>query len=157
VLQTLTYTSKDATHFFGCSGGTGTLNAGALITAPRTSTSTVTFDVSGSTLVTNPDGPGGGPGSQTQWVISYKDPSGLTTGGAIMFYRDATNTGLAADAPAQLTEFTIRDAYLGPVNQGGFFNLPESSGQTFGLINYDVSYVNDQISPIAMEATNVPV
>jgi hypothetical protein len=118
--------------------------------APSPSTTTATYTVT-NTPNANPDG------TSTQWVISYSDPKhSENTGGAMLFYRDPSNKSIAADAPAQLTEFTIRDAYLGTTADGGYFGLPEDSGQTFGLINYDVSYVNDQIAPIAMAATNVP-
>ncbi len=53
------------------------------------------------------------------------------------------------DAPAQLTEFTIRDEYLKR------FGVPDS--QTIKLINYDVSYVDSNLLSVAMEATQVPV
>ena len=53
-------------------------------------------------------------------------------------------------AAAQLTEFTIRDTYL-----KNFPDVPLS--EQHPLINYDVSYVDSMILPVAMEAADVPV
>lgn len=71
--------------------------------------------------------------------------------GLVMWYTvkgDLAHTP-TPDAPAQLTEFTIRDPYLAR------FNVP--STQTIRLINYDVSYVDSNVLSVAMEATSVPI
>src|SRR5262249_16954768 len=127
------YTSAPTVTIDAPTGGGGTATAQAFLPphpfnyiAPSPTPATVIYNVS-STLNPNPDG------TNTQWVIRYEDPAHpQNTGGAIMFYRDPTNKAIAADAPAQLTEFTIRDAYLGPtVAHGGtgYFGIPTSSGQ----------------------------
>ncbi|MBY0526638.1 MAG: hypothetical protein K2R98_24795 [Gemmataceae bacterium] len=89
------------------------------------------------------------PTNSVQWVANYSQTQG--TKGLVMFYYDQVSAGPSPDAPSQLTEYTIRDPYLRS------FNIPDSSGQTLVVYNYDVSYVDSMISPIAMEATNVPV
>src|SRR5262249_38744240 len=55
------------------------------------------------------------------------------------------------DAPAQLTEFTIRSPYL------THWLTEPVVAETTNLFNYDVSYVDSLTAPIAMEATDVPV
>jgi hypothetical protein len=71
--------------------------------------------------------------------------------GLVMWYtvKDDLAHTPTPDAPAQLTEFTIRDPYLAR------FNVPGS--QTIKLINYDVSYVDSNLLSVAMEATSVPI
>ena len=62
-----------------------------------------------------------------------------------------TAQGIALDAPAQLTEFTIRDPYL------RHWLTEDKIAETTVEFNYDVSYVDSLTAPIAMEATNVPI
>src|SRR5262249_44188606 len=65
----------------------------------------------------------------------------------------AVNPG--ADAPEQLIEFTIRDRdFLSKISQKV---NPIDPSQLVTLINYDVSYVDHLLLPVAMEATAVPV
>ena len=78
--------------------------------------------------------------------------------GRIMWYHArAKTTGFAEqiglDAPTQLTEFTIRDPFLG---DSSFKTGAEiASTEKVPLINYDVSYVDSMVLPVAMEATDV--
>lgn len=78
--------------------------------------------------------------------------------GVVMFYHAQdqnapVNPG--ADAPEQLLEFTIRDKdYLQKIND---HVNPIDPKQIITLINYDVSYVDHLLLPVAMQATNVPV
>ncbi len=88
--------------------------------------------VDGSTWV---QGSGGYPAAATPLVMFY--------------YSDAAPLTLPNDAPSQLTELTFRDPYL-----KNFVNDPN---QTFPLINYDVSYVNNLVAPVSMEASHVPI
>jgi hypothetical protein len=87
-----------------------------------------------------------------------------TGGRGILMYYHSHDNGDPNDptpaAPGQLTEWTIRDKdFLTKVNdydkQNKIGIIPNSELMT--LINYDVSYVDDLITPIAMEATNVPL
>ncbi|MFT3883736.1 MAG: hypothetical protein QM703_29415 [Gemmatales bacterium] len=78
--------------------------------------------------------------------------------GRIMWYHaraktsgDAEQIGL--DAPTQLTEFTIRDPIMGDTNYKTHDEIATSEKQT--LINYDVSYVDSIVLPVAMETTDV--
>ncbi|WP_165251234.1 hypothetical protein [Paludisphaera soli] len=78
--------------------------------------------------------------------------------GIVMFYHSedpmaAVNPG--ADAPEQLLEFTIRDQdFLTKLSTP---SNPIDPSQLVTLINYDVSYVDHLLLPVAMQATNVPV
>lgn len=96
--------------------------------------------------VFNPNaGAGGNP-----WVTASNiTVSGSTALGLVMFYHAPTELTPAPDAPAQLTEFTIRDPYL--------TKWLADTAQTGILFNYDVSYVDSLMAPIAMEAASVPV
>jgi hypothetical protein len=89
------------------------------------------------------------PVSGSTWIqpgTSY--PAGVSP--LVMFYySDGPPITLPNDAPAQLTEVTFRDQYL-----ANFINDPD---QTFPLINYDVSYVNNLVAPVAMQASDVPI
>ena len=93
----------------------------------------------------------------TQGVTSSND------NGTLMYYRANTPNAPNDPSPAaagQLTEWTIRDeAFLTKVNQYDQDNklgtIPKSELTT--LVNYDVSYVDDMTSPVAMKALNVPV
>jgi hypothetical protein len=84
----------------------------------------------------------------TQWITSASNyQAGQTP--AVVFYRSPTPKTVLPAAPAQLVEWTFRDPYLKQ-----FINDPL---QTFPLINYDVSYVNNLTSPISIDANNVPI
>lgn len=76
--------------------------------------------------------------------------SGSGNNGAILFYHSLTPVTLTPDAPAQLTEYTIRDPY-------NLNFLPNPNTQSTVLFNYDVSYVDNQALPAAQEADQVPV
>ncbi len=60
---------------------------------------------------------------------------------------------IALDAPAQLTEFTIRDPILAKLNP----HLQPVLDTLGPLINYDVSYVDSMDLPVAMEAQGVTI
>jgi len=94
----------------------------------------------------------------TQGVVSSTGNNGI-----VMYYHSHDNgspNNPSTAALGQLTEWTIRDkSFLTLVNaydqQHSIGNIPSSELTT--LINYDVSYVDDLLAPIAMEATQVPV
>jgi hypothetical protein len=69
----------------------------------------------------------------------------------VMWYHASVARAPLNDAPSQLTEYTIRDPYQKTLNPG--LNLDELGP----LINYDVSYVDSMVLPVAMEATDVPI
>ena len=72
-------------------------------------------------------------------------------GGVVMWYHSVSPLAPSADAPAALTEFTIRDPFQNKLNS----NLPLN---ILGpLYNYDVSFVDNIVLPVAMEVTKVPV
>ncbi|MFO0845632.1 MAG: hypothetical protein U0797_25150 [Gemmataceae bacterium] len=78
--------------------------------------------------------------------------------GRIMWYHARSKTtglaeGVGLDAPTQLTEFTIRDPIMGATNFKSHGEIAASEKRP--LINYDVSYVDSMVLPIAMEATDV--
>jgi len=86
------------------------------------------------------------------WVKQFTDNGdGDVDAGLVMFYHATVPQGIALDAPAQLTEFTIRDPYL--TN----WLTEKIVAETTVEFNYDVSYVDSLTAPIAMEAVNVPV
>jgi hypothetical protein len=91
-----------------------------------------------------------------RFVVDAASSSGGN--GIIMYYH--SNDPLQAldpgsDAPDQLIEFTIRDKdFLTKVSTP---TNPIASNQLITLINYDVSYVDHLLLPVAMEALNVPV
>jgi hypothetical protein len=87
-----------------------------------------------------------------------------TGNNGILMYYHSDDKGEPNDpnpaALGQLTEWTIRDKdFLTKVNaytkKNNIGTIPNSELTT--LINYDVSYVDDLLAPIAMEATQVPV
>jgi hypothetical protein len=82
------------------------------------------------------------------WVTSFT--SSDARAGVVMLYRATTASTPALPAPAQLAEFTIRDPYVKN------FGL-NSPADLQVLIDYDVSYVDNAIAPITMEASAVPV
>ncbi len=95
--------------------------------------------------------------------ITTQGVSSSTDNGILMYYKantvDAPNDPSPA-AAGQLTEWTIRDqAFLTKVNQydqdNNLGTIPASELTT--LVNYDVSYVDDMTSPVAMKALQVPI
>jgi hypothetical protein len=85
----------------------------------------------------------------TEWVSSASNyPAGETP--VVVFYRADTPKTVLPAAPAQLVEWTFRDPYLTKF-------ITNDPLQTFPLINYDVSYVNNLTAPVAIEASNVPI
>lgn len=96
------------------------------------------------------------------------------TNGSVMFYHwrdkpsvdphDATvivkSKDFGPDAPYQLTEYTIRHPFQGDVSFPTHDDLPASEKPPLlrdGLINYDVSYVDSILLPVAMAADPVPI
>lgn len=78
--------------------------------------------------------------------------------GRIMWYHARAKTSgfaeqIGLDAPTQLTEFTVRDPIMGDTNFKTHDEIATSEKQT--LINYDVSYVDSIVLPVAMETTDV--
>jgi hypothetical protein len=90
------------------------------------------------------------PDDGTTWVDAAKS-GGYAPGVSpiVMFYHDTTPLAVSTEALAQLGEMTFRDPYL-----THFINDP---AQTFPLINYDISFVNNLVAPGAMEANDVPI
>jgi hypothetical protein len=88
------------------------------------------------------------PKNTTTWVTSSSSYAAGESPIVMFYYTRAKNTVLRA-APAQLAEWTFRDPYLKQ-----FINDPL---QTFPLINYDVSYVNNLTGPVTIEASQVPI
>jgi hypothetical protein len=103
-------------------------------------------------------------GTTNSWVTQYTpDSNGISSAGLVMFYHLAGPQGAitASDvnpgAPAQLTEYTIRDPYLktaGMDPAGGWLNDPAQTKVIFG---YNISNVDNLTAPLAMEVDNVPV
>jgi len=82
--------------------------------------------------------------------------------GVLMYYHcsDTPGEDPGLDSPIQLIEFTIRDKdFLQKVNDydQATFGTPIDSGQIITLINYDVSFVDHLLLPVAMQANQVPV
>lgn len=84
-------------------------------------------------------------------VSASGGPAGAT--GLLMFYHSKTPIGPVNEAPGQLLEYTIRDPWLANLSTGSKI----AAGEKQGLINYDVSYVDSMMLPVAMEAIDVPV
>jgi hypothetical protein len=86
-----------------------------------------------------------------------------TDSGILMYYKqNSANAPIdpSPAAPGQLTEWTIRDqGFLTKVNAYDQNNklgtIPASELTT--LVNYDVSYVDDLMAPVAITGLNVPV
>ena len=88
------------------------------------------------------------PENTTTWVTKHsRYPFGADP--VVVFYRSPTPATVLRAAAAQLGEWTFRDPYL--------TNFITDPLQTFPLINYDVSYVNNLTAPISMEASGVPI
>lgn len=106
------------------------------------------YDTSASISIAGTTPSGTTPANTTTWVTNSSNyPAGESP--IVMFYFSETPKTVLRAAPAQLGEWTFRDPYL-----KNFINDPL---QTFPLINYDVSYVNNLAGPVSMEATKVPI
>ena len=85
--------------------------------------------------------------------------------GYLMYYKANTVNAPNDPSPAgagQLTEWTIRDQnYLSEINdKWNKIKTPNdtiANSELTNLVNYDVSYVDDMTSPVAMKALNVPI
>jgi hypothetical protein len=95
--------------------------------------------------------------------ITSQGVTSSTDNGIVMYYKANTPGAPVNPSPAaagQLTEWTIRDKnFLTMISnydtQNNLGTIAPS--ELTNLINYDVSYVDDMLAPIAMEATSVPV
>ncbi|HEY7427555.1 MAG TPA: hypothetical protein VH682_25210 [Gemmataceae bacterium] len=85
------------------------------------------------------------------WVTSFTASNQVVSAGLVMFYHATAPQTPALDSPAQLTEFTIRDPYLRN------WLTEKDNAQEQVIFNYDVSYVDNLTSSIAMQASQVPV
>jgi hypothetical protein len=94
-----------------------------------------------------------GPATDRFVVDAVSSSSGLD--GKIMWYHALASQTPANDAPDQLLEMTFRDDYLSGLSTAQHGLIPES--EQHALVNYDVSYVDSILQPVAMEATNVPI
>ncbi len=92
------------------------------------------------------------------WTVPSIQAKGSITNGTIMWYHALKAIGPANDAPQQLTEETFRGTYLQtlPTAQPPYSLIPTSEDGT-NFVNYDVSYVDAMMLPVAIEATNVQV
>ena len=98
-----------------------------------------------------------GTGQTSRFVVSADKST--DSDGIVMYYHcgDPGNNAVdpGADAPDQLIEWTIRDKkFLTAISQN-YGKIDKD--QLIDLINYDVSYVDHMLLPVAMEATNVPI
>ncbi len=85
----------------------------------------------------------------------YTTPSSTETpNGRVMWYHSKNAAGLAENinesAPTQLAEWSIRDKYLGTMTTGSQIAASEKPANPF--VNYDVSYVDNLMLPVAFEA-----
>jgi hypothetical protein len=93
---------------------------------------------------------GKGPQEAT-WVINTSNyPAGDTP--VIIFYYSSLGKGVNDAAPAQLIEWNFRDPYL--MTSKFIVGVPN---ETKVIMNYDVSYVNKLVAPLALEASGVPI
>lgn len=82
---------------------------------------------------------------------------------AVLWYRAQGPSGLAegpaGSAPAQLGEMTFRSTIFADPRFLTHKNIdPDGkSGEVHNLVNYDVSYVDSMMLPVAMQANNVPL
>jgi hypothetical protein len=88
------------------------------------------------------------PANTTTWITSVSNYPARDIP-VVVFYRAPTPLTVLRAAAAQLGEWTYRDPYL--------TNFITDPLQTFPLINYDVSYVNNLTAPVSIEASNVPI
>jgi len=87
--------------------------------------------------------------SGTIWVTASSNfPDGKSPL-AMFYFSNLAPVTVPTAAPAQLTEVTFRDPYL--------THFIDDPNQTFPLLNYDVSYVNNLVAPVAMAASHVPI
>ena len=111
-------------------------------------TSIYNFDPNAMISIAGTTPSGTTPANTTTWVTNFsKYPAGDKP--ILMFYYSGTPITVLRAAPAQLSEWTFRDPYLTQ-----FLTDPL---QTFPLVNYDVSYVNNLTAPVSIEASNVPI
>jgi hypothetical protein len=89
------------------------------------------------------------PVSGTTWVQGSSEYPDHESPLVMFYYSGGAPVTLPNDAAAQLTEVTFRDEYLD--------NFITDPSQTFPLVNYDVSYVNNLLYPVSMEASNAPI
>ena len=97
--------------------------------------------------------------------ITKDGVTGSTDNGMLMYYRANTPNAPNDPSPAaagQLTEWTIRDQnLLTSINNQWNASHPANGliadSELTNLVNYDVSYVDDMTSPVAMYAKSVPV
>jgi hypothetical protein len=83
-----------------------------------------------------------------------QDAVGKNVPGRIMWYHAPLPQNTGPDAPAQLMEFTIRDKNLTKWAP----NVTKETKETLiDLFGYNVSYVQDMLLPITLEAANVPI
>ena len=94
-------------------------------------------------------------GPPTDRFIVDSVPGSGTIDGRIMWYHALASQTPANDAPDQLLEMTFRDTYLSGLPTAKQGLIPES--EQHDLVNYDVSYVDSILQPVAMEATDVPI
>ena len=77
-----------------------------------------------------------------------------TPNGRVMWYHSKTSSDAAENtnpgAATQLAEWTFRDSYLGTLPTGS--QITPSEKPTIPFVNYDVSYVDNMMLPVAMEA-----
>ncbi len=82
-----------------------------------------------------------------RFIEQLGDGSGL-----VMWYHAKEAEAPTNDAPDQLVEMTFRDKYLGSLSTAPY--IPPS--EKHALVNYDLSYVDTMLLPVAIEATDVP-
>jgi hypothetical protein len=78
------------------------------------------------------------------WVKNDSAGNGL-----VMFYSTSPANVAANDAPAQLSEYTIRDPYMA--------KWMSDPSQTQVIFNYNISGVDTMTAPMTMEAYQVPI
>lgn len=74
----------------------------------------------------------------------------------VMYYHGKESLGPVVEAPVQLLEFTIRDPIQAKLNP----NLPNpatNSNYLGPLFNYDLSFVDSLMFPVALQATDIPM
>ena len=95
-------------------------------------------------------------------TVTNLQNNSTSSNGVLMYYHcsDSPGEDPGLDTPDQLIEFTIRDKdFLQKVSDydDATFGKPIDQGQIITLINYDVSYVDHLLLPVAMQANRVPV
>src|SRR5579883_3022218 len=86
----------------------------------------------------------------TSWATNLAGASSVAKAGLVMFYSSKANhVGPTSDAPAQLTEFAIRDPKMS--------QWMVNTDQTVLAVDYDVSAVDSLAAPASLEASNVPI